>query len=65
MANKQQLPSVQMESVLCDMLQQYCDDNGLPYKSADELLIDNMDNNEHFIWLSDYIRVWNAWESAL
>lgn len=46
--------------VLCDLLEQWCADSGLPYESADELLMRPNLSTLQFAWLTAYSRLWEV-----
>jgi hypothetical protein len=67
-------PKVDTEASLCNELAQWCAEQQLECRSADELLSDEYEAAGRFPaddaararieWLSDYIDRWNAWEDA-
>ena len=45
---------------LCDELANYCVDQGLPYRSADELVVSGKVTAEQRAWLEAYIGRWDS-----
>jgi hypothetical protein len=53
------------EEQLCEELKTYCETHSLPHVSADELLVNLMqqrdDLQEHINWADDFVERWDAY----
>jgi hypothetical protein len=45
---------------LCNELRAYCEANGLPFKSADDLVWEDGVSDEARAWLNDFITRWET-----
>lgn len=55
-------PELLDEATLCAELESYCNANGLPFLSADELAASDHPNDEQREWLRDFCARWDRWE---
>lgn len=46
------------EGLLCQMLENFCEEQGLPLASADEIMFDNLPNEFQCKWLTAFIALW-------
>lgn len=55
-------PELLDEGELCVELENYCEAQGLPHMSADELAASDHPNDEQREWLRDFCERWERWE---